>query len=249
MSTKPTIAIKMSEAFAWFAGKAHDLLLSPIPDSERVGIMLKRLAEEVDDRRRLWQQALAEVVKIQNPESQDEGALPRKKARLELVNANGRKWGQESKEATGKRKEELQAFMQAASQEIEKLEADIKGLEEQLKIRSETLQLAETTYKKANADYAKLKAMAPALVAQTEALKRAQADKMAQMEESARSPSTDPSAVLAGLSEALEEAKASNTAAAQIQDDDQLDHVDLDDVMEKEAAAGSQATRIADWTK
>jgi hypothetical protein len=240
------IKISIREAFGWFAVQAKEFALSPIPNSQRVSIMLQRMAEDLDRKRVMYHAALQEVVAIQNPDNPDIGRLPSKRRRIETLSAQGVKWAGELETVTeDRRRVELNGLLAAAAQECEKLKTDVAGLETLLATNQQTLKLREGVYHKAKADYLKLKSVAPALVAQTDALKVANAQRMEALEAAGENPSTNPAQVLNELQQELEAARAGEQASQMIEFDDTP--VDLDAAIAKETGATAESDLVDCW--
>ena len=241
------INISMGEAFTWFGELAKQYMTSPIPNKEKVTIVIRRLEEDVDTKRQAWQHALAEVMKIDDPDRPEAGNLTLARRRLQEYEHQGQAWGAELSDSTTPqtRKLKLESLLEDLDSKMTVLESEIGNLEQLLVSRQETLKLCEGQFQKAKNELKKLRTVAPTIIAQTEALEAAQRDKMKALEAKADGPSTNAGEILAGLQSALGEAKALNTAAASIEESESSLDVDAEIVREKQAKKSSE--RLSRW--
>lgn len=248
--TTSSIQISFTEAFKWFGGVAKAFALSPIPDAERVTIVLERMRSDVAEKKIAYINALKAEATILDPEDDKVGTLAVARARQAKYEAQGQAWGSEfSRETTSKkRKAELTQLMNEADATITALVSEIGSLEAVLKTRQETTRLRKNAYEAAQADYTKLKTLAPAMVAQTKALEEAQAERMQAIRDTGGKANTNSDAVIQQLTGALEAAKAGDRAAELVGDEEGVDKPSLDELIEQEAAAAATKERVNRWT-
>lgn len=240
------LKIGVREALAYFVEKTKEWGMSPIPDAERLQIVLGRMRKDVAEKRLAYQEALAGVVSIEDPEDPKRGQLPALRARLEKYQAKGEEWGAEYKEEASSRKRgDLLARMQEASANIHSVQAEIASLDQVLSTRKETLALRKKAYEEAKANYQKLRVHGPSLVAQTKALQESQAERARAIEQSAGEAGTDSAAILAELESAMEGARSDERAAELIEGD--AEEMSLDEIIDAEEKAASSDTTITAW--
>jgi chromosome segregation ATPase len=241
------LKIGVREALAHFVEKAKEWGMSPIPDAERLQIVLDRMRKDVAAKRLAYQEALAAVVAIQDPEDAKRGQLPALRARLKKYEKKGAEWGAEYKEeeTAGQKRADLMARMQEASTNIQSVKTEIFSLEQVLATQKETLELRKKAYEQAKADYEKLRFHGASLVAQAKALREAQEERARAIEASAGEAGTDSAAIMAELEEALEDARASERAAELIEGDAR--EVPLDEIIAAEEKAAAADETISGW--
>lgn len=240
------LKIGVREALAYFVEKAKEWGMSPIPDAERLQIVLDRMRKDVAAKRLAYQEALAAVVTIQDPDDRKRGQLPALRARLTRYEKKGKEWGAEYKEETSsEERAELMARMQEASTNIQSVQSEITSLEQVLATQQETLALRKKAYEEAKADYEKLRFHGASLVAQAKALREAQAERARAIEASAGEAGTDSAAIMAELEEALEDARATERAAELIEGDAR--EVPLDEIIAAEEKAAATDATVSAW--
>ncbi|MBP7966745.1 hypothetical protein KAZ66_00585 [Candidatus Woesebacteria bacterium] len=240
------ITITMREAFGWFAEKAKEFSLSPIPDAERVAIVLQRMREDIANKKIAWDNALKAEVAIQDPEDFSVGALPTLRARMQKYEDRGALWGREYNSASAERQRQLSQQMKEADATISALEIEISTQEAVLVANQDTTRRRREAYDQAKTEYEKLRTLAPALVAQTNVLKEAQEERMRAIQETAGNSITNAGAILAQLQAVLDDAKAGDRAAALI-DEETAEGRTLDEIMAAEDAASAQNDRVSRW--
>ena len=248
MSTSSTIQISVKEALMWYGKLALEFSMSPIADAERIAIVLERLRDDVAEKRLAWQDALGDEIVVENPEDPTQGTLPALRARIAKLEREGAAWGKEysAPMVLAARKEKLQAWMQEADRNIEKVSLQIVAKEKQLKILRDTTARREGAYRKALADYNQLREFAPAMIEQTRALKEAQAECVRAIEETGGAAITDTGAILQQLEETLAEAQAGDTAARMI-DDRTVKQETIDEVIAAQDAQARSSERVSRW--
>ena len=242
------LKIGVREALAHFVEKAKEWGMSPIPDAERLQIVLDRMRKDVAQKRLGYQEALASVVSIEDPEDAKRGQLPALRARLAKYQAKGQEWGTGySEETSSKKRSDLMARMQEASANITSVQTQIASLEQVLATRKETLELRKKAYEEAKANYQKLRTHGPSLVAQAKALREAQEERARAIEQSAGEAGTDSAAILVELESALEETRADERAAELIEGE--AEEMSLDEIIAAEEKAASTDATISAWIK
>lgn len=247
MSTS-TIRISIKEALMRYAEMALDFGMSPIADPERIAIVLERLRDDVAEKRLAWQDALGDQIVVENPSDPTQGSLPALRARIAKLEQEGAAWGKEYAEpmVLAARKEKLQAWMQEADHNIEKVALQVAAKEKLLKILQDTTARREGDYRNALAKYNQLREFAPAMIEQTRALKEAQAERVRAIEETGGAATTDTGAILQQLEETLTEAQASDTAAKMI-DDQVVQQETIDEVIAAQDAQARSSERVSRW--
>lgn len=241
------LTITLKEALTFYVGKAAEFGMSGVPDAERLTLILKRMADDVSTKKTAYQQALSAVVAIQDPGDSSQGSLAVLRRKLEKYNAQGASWGSEYKSSQdNRRKDELMHLMNLASPQIASLKGEIANQETLLATTTETLQLRRTAYETAEAEYHTLAQQGSALVAQTNALKQAQAERQRAMQQTGGKATTDSGAILAQLHVQLDQAHA-NDRAAQLIATDEHHEKSLDEIIAEQEKHASQDALVNQW--
>jgi hypothetical protein len=241
--------ISLQEALSHYVQAAKEWALSPIPNVERLEIILNRMRQDVAEKRMAKQEALSAVVAIQDPEDPTRGKLPALQARLIKYQDKGAEWGaqyKELRETQHKRRADLMSKMREASANIEAVETEIASTEKILATRQETFELRDAAYQEAKQAYRQLKEMGPSLIAQTKALKEAQEERTRAIEQTAGDADTDSKVILQELTSALEDAQSDHRAAELIAEDEKSG-ISLDEIIAAEEKAAASDETVAGW--
>jgi hypothetical protein len=242
--------ISLTEALRWAAEQLQALGLGVIPDEAKLQILIDRMKADTNAKMRLWQDALKDECRIQDPENPEEGELPEKRQVLARREQQGARYGEEHATASNIRKSELRRRMDQADSDMTRLEAEIAGLETILKTRQATRQMREKAYRTAKESFDKLAKVAPAILEQTKALREAEKERIAAAEAMAsRGNAQDARSLLTELQAGLREAQAGAKAAELVLDDTDERDLDLDAIDEAEEAEAVANARINRWLK
>lgn len=234
------LQITFTEAVQLFAEKAKAFLLSPIPDKERIGAVLSRLQTDLQGAQTRLIEAKGAVVRIKNK-------LPNLQERLNTLEGKGREWTQEMNApgVTEPRRKQLELQIQSCALECERLETEIGGLNKTLMMREQTARIYDASYSQKRTEYEKLKKIAPVLIAQTEALKLANAEKMQALRTAVTSNGTDITGILTELQDSLDTEQASYEAVTEMAESEPS--MDLEAVLAAETLDGATSARIHRW--
>jgi hypothetical protein len=246
------INISVIEGLGWMGSKLKEYALGAVPDAAKLEILTQRMREDRDQKRRLYHAALASELQIFNPDENEEGSLERLQNQLKKRNGQGEKWGAEltgEPKPTKARRAQLEQLLEACSADCSKLEGQIRSDEALLATRKETTALRKKAFDEASAELKKLEQIAPTILAQTQALKDAQRERLEAAADSAQGNKGQAGALIAQYEMELQEAQAGAAAATMIEIEETEGDVGLDAELDKEEAAAAADERIARWTK
>jgi hypothetical protein len=248
------INITLFEGARWLAGKLQEMALGVVPDPAKLQILTERMQADRDQKRRDYHAALTAELAIFDPDPEKMGSLERLEAQLAKRNRQGEAWGAEltgDQKPSEARRTELEGLLKACSSEVEQLERNITTEKSLLTTRRQTTQLRKRLFEEAAAEVAKLEKIAPAILAQTQALKQAQKERLAAVEAQTASKGHkgQAGAILAQFQQELEQAQAGDSAAQTIEIEETDQAPDLDAIAAKEDALAASDERIARWTR
>ena len=244
------LQITLTEGFKWAIAQLQAHALGSVPSKDKLDILIQRAESDTTEKRGLYQAALQEEVKLQNPAHPEEGEIPRLNAKLADREKLGARWGTEFKEPTtpALRKAELQRLLDQCAKDCDAIEAQLPGKKAELAQRRTTRELREKLYREALADLKKLKDVAPAILAQTEALDDAKREQLEASAAVKQGGGHAANAIIAELQGGLDNAQAGFDASSIIFGEETDDDIDLDDVVAKEVAEHSSNERVSRWT-
>ena len=242
--------ITITEAVTWVVGKLRDATLDLVPDQGQLEILTKRMEADVAEKRSEYHKALQAEVAIEDPNHPAEGLLPKLRAKLERRQAQGADWGKEHSApgTSTQRKSQLMKLMEQCAGEIHQIEQEIATQEGLLKTCQETTGLRRTAYQAASEDLKKLRQVAPTILAQTQALKAAQKERLRAAADAAKGTKSGAGELVAQLQAELDQARAGASAAETIELEETPDDIDLDQVDEEREAEEASDDLVAKWT-